>query len=126
MFDVYKFVQCLTRLEENFGKINNLTFFFSIFNELHIISLKMGNKNSAQKDAKMGNKNSAQKDANSESTDLDQATLKELKSFEEKQKVLQELDIFVLDNSLRETTVGQLRGHTLESKWEIYDQVNCY
>ena len=36
---------------------------------------------------------------------------------------LRELDCFVLDNSLRESTVGALRGHTLENKWRIYDEV---
>ena len=39
------------------------------------------------------------------------------------QKTLRELDCFVLDNSLRESTVGALRGHTLENKWKIYDEV---
>ena len=58
------------------------------------------------------------------SNDPSQTMLKALKSFEEKQKVLQELDLFVLDNSLRETTVGQLRGHTLEGKHEIHDLVS--
>ena len=42
-----------------------------------------------------------------------------------KKNVLRDLDMFVLDNSLRETTVGQLRGHTIESKQKIYHQV-CY
>jgi len=28
----------------------------------------------------------------------------------------------VLDNSLRESTVGQVRGHTLSDKFEIYDE----
>jgi len=46
-----------------------------------------------------------------------------LLSADEKRKVLKELDLFVLDNSMRETTIGQLRGHTLENKWEIYDEV---
>ncbi|XP_038047834.1 uncharacterized protein LOC119721951 [Patiria miniata] len=41
----------------------------------------------------------------------------------EKYQVLRDLDIFVLDNSIRESTVGQLRGHTLESKWKIYNEV---
>ncbi|XP_038049048.1 uncharacterized protein LOC119722788 isoform X1 [Patiria miniata] len=41
----------------------------------------------------------------------------------EKYQALRDLDIFVLDNSMRESTVGQLRGHTLESKWQIYDEV---
>ena len=41
----------------------------------------------------------------------------------EKYQVLRDLDIFVLDNSIRESTVGQLRGHTLESKWQIFDEV---
>lgn len=39
------------------------------------------------------------------------------------QQTLTELDCFVLDNSLRESTVGALRGHTLENKWKIYDEV---
>ncbi|XP_048588501.1 uncharacterized protein LOC5506209 [Nematostella vectensis] len=38
-------------------------------------------------------------------------------------ETLRNLDIFVLDNTLRETTVGQLRGHTIDNKWAIYDQV---
>eukprot|EP00794_Sanderia_malayensis_P011798 gene11798-13019_t len=38
-------------------------------------------------------------------------------------KALKKRDLFVLDNSLRETTVGQLRGHTIEDKWKIYDEV---
>ena len=42
----------------------------------------------------------------------------------EKRKNLKEMDLFVLDNSLRESTVGQLRGHTIEDKWEIYEQVH--
>ncbi|KAJ8051178.1 hypothetical protein HOLleu_04643 [Holothuria leucospilota] len=41
----------------------------------------------------------------------------------QKYQVLRDLDIFVLDNSIRESTVGQLRGHTLENKWQIYDEV---
>jgi len=36
---------------------------------------------------------------------------------------LRDMDLFVLDNSLRESTVGQLRGHTIENKWKIYEQV---
>ena len=42
----------------------------------------------------------------------------------EKRKVLREMDLFVLDNSLRESTVGQLRGQTIENKWKIYEQVD--
>lgn len=41
----------------------------------------------------------------------------------EKRKVLQDLDLFVLDNSLRESTVGQVRGHTLQDKWDILNEV---
>ena len=40
-----------------------------------------------------------------------------------KRQALKELDLVVLDNSIRESTVGQLRGHTLENKWKIYDEV---
>jgi hypothetical protein len=48
---------------------------------------------------------------------------KKLSSEVEKRKKLKQSEIFVLDNSLRETTVGQLRGHTLENKWKIYGEV---
>jgi len=41
---------------------------------------------------------------------------------ETKRKILQDLDFVVLDNSIRETTVGQLRGHTLENKIKIYQE----
>lgn len=43
----------------------------------------------------------------------------------DKRRVLSKMKLFVLDNSLRESTVGQLRGHTIENKWKIYEQVNC-
>ena len=46
-----------------------------------------------------------------------------LKSLQPSMKVLKNVDLFVLDNSLRETTVGQLRGHTIDNKWQIYNQV---
>ena len=36
---------------------------------------------------------------------------------------MKNLDLFVLENSLRETTVGQVRGHTIEEKWAIYNEV---
>ena len=38
-------------------------------------------------------------------------------------QILRDLDLYVLDNSIRESTVGQLRGHTLENKWQIYQEV---
>ena len=44
--------------------------------------------------------------------------------YHDRTEVLKNLDLFVLDNSLRETTVGQLRGHTLENKRTIFDQVS--
>ena len=47
----------------------------------------------------------------------------EISEEKEKRKVLKEMELFVLDNSLRESTVGQLRGHTIENKWKIYEQV---
>ena len=46
-----------------------------------------------------------------------------LKSNRAKQEVLKTLDCFVLDNSLRESTVGQLHGHTLENKIAIFEEV---
>ena len=47
----------------------------------------------------------------------------ELENAKEDKKALKTMDLFVLDNSLRESTVGQLRGHTIENKWKIYKQV---
>ena len=40
-----------------------------------------------------------------------------------KYQSLRDLDLFVLDNSIRGSTVGQLRGHTSEDKWRIFDEV---
>ena len=48
---------------------------------------------------------------------------RELSLRAEKRERLRNLDLFVLDNSLRESTVGQIRGHTLENKWAILEQV---
>ena len=51
------------------------------------------------------------------------------KRFEEESKKrdrLKNLDLIVFDNSIRESTVGQLRGHTLKNKWNIYDEVWHY
>ena len=48
---------------------------------------------------------------------------KTIEDEKEKKKVLRNMEMFVLDNSLRESTVGQLRGHTIENKWKIYEQV---
>ena len=42
--------------------------------------------------------------------------------YDTKRKILRDLDFFVLDNSIRETTVGALRGHTLENKIKIYQE----
>ena len=40
-----------------------------------------------------------------------------------KRQRLKDLDFIILDNSIRESTVGQLRSHTLENKKAIYRQV---
>ena len=48
---------------------------------------------------------------------------RELSLRAEKRERLRNLDLFVLDNSIRESTVGQIRGHTLENKWAILEQV---
>ena len=50
---------------------------------------------------------------------------REIREEKEKRHVLKEMELFVLDNSLRESTVGQLRGHTIENKWKIYEQVRA-
>ena len=41
----------------------------------------------------------------------------------ERRERLEKLDFFVLDNSIRESAVGQLRGHILEDKIRIYHEV---
>ena len=51
---------------------------------------------------------------------------REIREEKEKRKALKEMELFVLDNSLRESTVGQLRGHTIENKWKIYEQVRVF
>ena len=48
---------------------------------------------------------------------------REIREQKGKREVLNNMELFVLDNSLRESTVGQLRGHTIENKWKIYEQV---
>ena len=35
---------------------------------------------------------------------------------------LKDLDLVVLDNSVRESTVGQLKSHTSEDKFKIFDE----
>ncbi len=40
-----------------------------------------------------------------------------------KEKALRELNLFVLDNSIRESTVGQLKGHTVPEKLHILEEV---
>ncbi|KAL9969057.1 hypothetical protein ACROYT_G021222 [Oculina patagonica] len=48
---------------------------------------------------------------------------KEIEDAIDTKKALKNMELFVLDNSLRESTVGQLRGHTIENKWKIYEQI---
>ena len=51
---------------------------------------------------------------------------REVREAKDSRKALKEMELFVLDNSLRESTVGQLRGHTIENKWKIYEQVRSF
>lgn len=41
----------------------------------------------------------------------------------QKRKRLREMKVFVLDNSLRESTVGQVVGHSLDDKFKILDEI---
>lgn len=41
----------------------------------------------------------------------------------EDRETMRNLDVFVLDNSLRESTVGALKGHTVDNKWSIFEEV---
>ena len=50
-----------------------------------------------------------------------EASIKDVKV--RKRETLKQLDLFVLDNSIRESTVGQLRSHTLQNKLDIFEQV---
>lgn len=43
----------------------------------------------------------------------------------QKRDRLKNLDFFILDNSIRESTVGQLRSHTLENKIQIFQHVKA-
>ena len=51
---------------------------------------------------------------------------RKIREEKEKRQSLKEMELFVLDNSLRESTVGQLRGHTIENKWKIYEEVRDF
>jgi len=44
-------------------------------------------------------------------------------TFQKKVDILKNLDIFILDNSMRETTIAALRGLTLENKRNIYKEI---
>lgn len=57
-------------------------------------------------------------------TPLTDAIAEHLRPAQAKAEKLRNLDLFVLDNSLRESTVGQVRGHTLANKWAILDEVH--
>lgn len=48
---------------------------------------------------------------------------KQLERQKAKREALRDKELFILDNSLRESTVGQLRGHTIENKWKIYEEI---
>ena len=51
---------------------------------------------------------------------------KSRKRVDTQQQIICNLDFFVLDNSIRESTVSQLKGHTVDDKWKIYRVVqNC-
>ena len=51
----------------------------------------------------------------------------EIQHASEEKRNLKQNELFVLDrDSLRESTVGQMRGHTIENKWKIYEQVGVY
>ena len=58
-----------------------------------------------------------------EYTHLIEEISESLSRSEKRRRALRELDMFVLDNSLRESSVGQLRGHTLENKWAIMKEI---
>ncbi|XP_038047650.1 uncharacterized protein LOC119721761 [Patiria miniata] len=55
--------------------------------------------------------------------DMVRAFKTEIAQETKKYDVLRDLDIFVLDNSIRESTVGKLQGQTPETKWKIYREV---
>lgn len=50
--------------------------------------------------------------------------LSDFNSSDEKMERLRNIDLFILDNSVRETTVAQIRGHTMEDKYKILNMVS--
>ena len=54
--------------------------------------------------------------------DFVEKTRKAISANKAKLERLKNLDCLVFDSSLRESTVGQVRGHTLSNKFEIYDE----
>ena len=48
---------------------------------------------------------------------------KKLRKANEAKEKLKNQNLFVLDNSLRETTVASLQAHTIENKRAIYDEI---
>lgn len=64
------------------------------------------------------------KDDSSSSENIFVADIKnQLASSEKKVQRLKEMDLFILDNSMRETTVASLRAHTLDNKRAIHEEV---
>ena len=92
-------------------------------------SLQMGNAKSLNKNGLIGDqliKDDSTIVLNSQIASLQQTTIlpKALQAgTEEFNDALKNLDLFVLDNSLRETTVGALRSHTLSNKQEIFNEI---
>jgi hypothetical protein len=50
--------------------------------------------------------------------------LSNFNSSDKKMERLRNIDLFILDNSVRETTVAQTRGHTMEDKYKILNMVS--
>ena len=48
---------------------------------------------------------------------------KKLQKFQKSSDRLKDMELFVLDNSLRETTVASIQAHTLENKYAIYEEI---
>jgi len=58
-----------------------------------------------------------------DSTSFNRDVAKGMREVSPKLKRLKNMDLFILDNTMRETTVAALKAHTVETKRAIYDEI---
>ena len=111
--DFCKFMRCSVMVKE---RLSEVPFQVLVFKGLKF-QYKLHNK-CCLHCVKMGSLPTKFRGLSSLSEEYQKSIEKEMTKYER----LKNLDLFVLDNSIRESTVGQTRGHTIEEKWKIYEQ----